>query len=509
MGRGLGQRAVLLRAVPPIMIRSLRYVAFDQLHEEYGVLRDATTDHDVIVMVESTAMLTATSWHPERLYFYRSSARHFAEVLRARGFTVEFLNADSTLAGLREVKRRYPSVPLVAAEQSSFQQRVRLNAVVDATLPSDFFLTPPTVFHEWAASQRTLVFERFYRHQRSRLNVLLDNGSPIGGAWNFDKENRRAAPKGYVWPEPLTFNLSPIDREVARELNHVPSGSWATTREGALAQLHYFLDHHFTTFGPFEDAMVRASWSLHHSLLSPYLNNGLLHPAEVLAAAIARFDRGDVPIASAEGFIRQLIGWREYVNAMYWHYGPTYRERNGLNATTPLLPLFDNAEATSMACVASIIRDIDARAWVHHIPRLMVLSNLALLTGVEPGAFLAWMRRRFIDAAEWVMVPNVIGMGLHADGGEMMTKPYAAGGAYIDRMGPYCGDCPYNPKQRTGPTACPFTTLYWDFLARHEATFARNHRMAQQIAGLRRLSDLPAVREHAAAVIDGLVRATV
>jgi len=243
---------------------------------------------------------------------------------------------------------------------------------------------------------------------------------------------------------------------------------------------------------------------MHHSLLSPYLNNGLLHPQEVLDAALERFSQGDIPIASAEGFVRQLIGWREYVYAMYWHQGEEYQKRNGLGATTPLLPLFDDAAATSMKCVSSIIRDIDTRAWVHHIPRLMVLSNLALIAGVQPQEFLAWMRRRFIDAAEWVMVPNVIGMGVHADGGEMMTKPYAAGGAYISRMSNYCKDCPYNPKLRTGETACPFTTLYWDFLARHEEAFSGNHRMAQQLHGLRRLSDLPEVRARAATVLQAL-----
>jgi len=194
---------------------------------------------------------------------------------------------------------------------------------------------------------------------------------------------------------------------------------------------------------------------------------------------------------------------------MYWWQGPDYQERNGLGATTPLLPLFDDASATKMNCLSSIVSDIDQRAWVHHIPRLMVLSNLALVACVSPQEFLAWMRRRFIDAAEWVMVPNVIGMGVHADGGAMMTKPYAAGGAYIDRMSNYCKDCPYNPKLRTGDTACPFTTLYWDFLARHEAAFSKNHRMAQQMQGMRRLADLDDVRQRAVVVLDGLSRGTI
>jgi len=485
---------------------SLRYVAFDQLHDEYGVLRDASPSVDVVVMVESDAILRAADWHPERLYFYRSSARHFAARLEERGFTVHFLRAASTVAGLRLIKDMYPEVPLLATEQSSFRQRERLSSIVDETRESDFFLTPRDEFVTWASSQRSYVMESFYRRQRVRLGALMEGDQPIGGAWNFDKDNRLGPPKQYQWPAPLYFERDAIDKDISAELNYEPSGAWATTREGALAQLNYFLSHHFATFGPYEDAMVADSWSLHHSLLSPYLNIGLLHPREVLDAALRRFDRGDIPIASAEGFVRQLIGWREYVNAMYWWQGPEYQERNGLNATAPLLPVFDDAAATSMACVSSTIRDIDARAWVHHIPRLMVLSNLALLADVNPQAFLAWMRRRFIDAAEWVMVPNVIGMGVHADGGAMMTKPYAAGGAYIDRMSTHCKGCRYNPKLRTGDTACPFTTLYWDFLARHETAFAKNHRMAQQMAGMRRLVDLPEVRARAVTVLDGLNR---
>ena len=486
------------------MSTSLRYVAFDQLHDNYGALSDATPGVDVIVMVESEAILRAADWHPERVYFYRSAARHFAQHLEARGFTVHFLRAASTVVGLREVKAMYPGVPLIAAEQSSFRQRERLAAVVDETRASDFFLTSKEEFATWAATQRSFVMEGFYRRQRVRLAALMEGDQPIGGAWNFDKENRLAPPKHYTWPEPLYFPLDDIDRGIAAELAYEPSGAWSTTRAGALAQLDYFLSHHFAVFGPYEDAMVSDSWSLHHSLLSPYLNIGLLHPREILDAALRRFDEGDIPIASAEGFVRQLIGWREYVNAMYWWLGPEYQERNALRASTPLLPLFDDASATSMACVSATIRDIDARAWVHHIPRLMVLSNLALVAGVDPQEFLAWMRRRFIDAAEWVMVPNVIGMGVHADGGTMMTKPYAAGGAYIHRMGSYCKECPYNPKLRTGESACPFTTLYWDFLDRHRATFATNHRMAQQVHGLGRLADLPEVRQRAQVVLRGL-----
>jgi deoxyribodipyrimidine photolyase-related protein len=346
--------------------------------------------------------------------------------------------------------------------------------------------------------------ENFYRKQRTRLNILMEGKDPVGGAWNFDKENRLPPPKKYEGPVYLEHKRDEIDLEVAKELDHTPTSTWATTRKGALAQMRNFFDNHFGEFGPLEDAMTTDNWALHHSLLSPYINNNLLHPAEVIHAAMKAFNTGKVPIESAEGFIRQIIGWREYVNGMYWFLGPDYRNNNQLQATTKLLPLFSDPNKTQMNCMKQTVTDINDRAWVHHIPRLMLLSNLALITGTNPQAFLDWMREVFIDASEWVMVPNVIGMGVHADGGQMMTKPYAAGGAYISRMSNYCKPCVYDPKLRVGETACPFTTLYWDFLDRHKETFAKNHRMSQQIFGLNRLSDLPELKERAQEVLKGL-----
>ena len=279
---------------------------------------------------------------------------------------------------------------------------------------------------------------------------------------------------------------------------------WATTRGGALAQLENFLENHFANFGRYEDAMSSENWAVHHSLLSPYLNNGLIHPQEVVEAALRKFEDGSIPIASCEAFIRQIIGWREYINGMYWYLGQTYKEQNQLGSTRKLLPLFSDPSRTDMNCLKSIVTDINERAWVHHIPRLMVLSNMALLAGVEPQEFLTWMRNTFIDASDWVMVPNVVGMGMHADGGLMMTKPYISGGAYISKMSNYCKGCTYDPKKRTGDDACPFTTLYWNFLDIHSEDFAKNHRMAQQFAGLKRLNDFDQVRVRANQVLQGL-----
>ena len=485
-------------------MKRILYIPFDHIHRNYGVLKGADPKDDLIVLVESARMTTGRNWHKERLFFLISSARHFAQSLRDEGFTVEYIKAATTIDGLSAVQSRYSQLPILCAEPSSFRSFKELQEFGLSFVPNDFFLTPRPLFAQWAQAQKSYLMENFYRAQRVRLGILVDGSKPIGGAWNFDKENRLPAPKKYMGAPYLEHVRDEIDCEVATELDHEPKTTWATTRSGALDQLRNFIENHFAEFGPLEDAMTTENWALHHSLLSPYLNNGLLHAAEVIKAAITAFNTGSVPIESAEGFIRQIIGWREYVNGMYWFLGPEYRENNALQAERPLLPLFNDPAKTAMNCVKETVSDIRSRAWVHHIPRLMILSNLALLTSNNPQEFLDWMREQFIDASEWVMVPNVIGMGLHADGGRMMTKPYVAGGAYISRMSNYCKGCVYNPKNRTGEDACPFTTLYWDFLDRHKESFAANHRMKQQYFGLNHLSDLEQIRERAKQVLAGL-----
>ena len=485
-------------------MRSIRFLPFDQLHRNFGVLKAADKKEDLIVLIESQAMVTGADWHPERLFFLISSARHFASELENDGYQVKYLKAKNTVTGLKEIRKSHPNTPLICAEQSSFRLSKNLTELEATYLPNDFFLTSRSDFKLWASSQKTFLMENFYRKQRVRLNILMAGKDPVGGAWNFDKENRLPPPKNYTWPAYLEHDRDEIDTQVASELGIEMKPTWATTRKGALKQLNYFIKNHFANFGPYEDAMALDSWTLHHSLLSPYLNNGLLHPGEVIDAALVAFEKSKVQIESAEAFIRQIIGWREYVNGMYWFLGPEFKNNNQLGANRKLLPLFTDSSKTKMNCIKSTIQDIEERAWVHHIPRLMLLSNLALITGTNPQEFLEWMRRVFIDATDWVMVPNVIGMGLHADGGLMMTKPYAAGGAYISRMSNYCKGCSYNPKLRIGDDACPFTTLYWDFLDRHKESFAKNHRMSQQIFGLKRLNDLPELKERAKEVLEGL-----
>ncbi len=485
-------------------MKQIIYIPFDHLHPKYGALKDADPKSDLIVLVESARMVTADEWNKIRLYFLISAARHFKVELEKLGFKVRYEKAATTVDGLTRVKQEFPDLPIISAQPSSHLQSKQLASFGVSFVENDFFLTSRELFTTWADNQKSFLMESFYRSQRNRLGVLVKAGKPVGGKWNFDKENRLPPPKNYKYPPYLKHKADEIDAQVAGELGISTCDVWGTSRKAAKAQLKNFIDNHFANFGPYEDAMTGENWALHHSLLSPYLNNGLLHPGEVLTAVLSAYEKGLVDIASAEGFIRQVIGWREYVNGMYWYLGADYKNENHLNANRKLLPLFTDPNKTKMNCVKTTVADIKERAWVHHIPRLMILSNLALITGTNPQQFLDWMRREFIDATDWVMVPNVIGMGVHADNGKMMSKPYAAGGAYISRMSTYCKGCAYDPKLRVGDNACPFTTLYWDFLDRHKDEFVKNHRMSQQINGIKRLSDLPQLKERAKEVLSGL-----
>ena len=490
------------------MTKRILYVPFDHLNLTKGVLKEIDPKNDVVVLVESNRMITGRDWHKERLFFLISSARHFVAELQAKSIQVEYIKAATTVAGLAKAKDKYGDVPIYCAEPSSFKQYAQLEEYGVNFVPNDLFLTSRELFTQWASKQKTYVMENFYRAQRVRLDVLVSNGKPEGDQWNFDADNRLPPPKNYTFPPYLEHSRDEIDIAVAKELGLTPTTTWATTRAGALKQLDYFIEHHLHGFGPYEDAVMEDNWALHHSLLSPYLNNGLIHAEEVVSAVVTAYKKGKAPIQSVEAIIRQIIGWREYINGMYWFLGEEYKNLNGLAAERLLLPVFKDSSKTQMNCVKKVVEGVEQRAWVHHIPRLMILSNLALITGTNPQEFLDWMREQFIDATDWVMVPNIIGMGVHADGGRLMTKPYAAGGAYISRMTQFCKGCVYDPKLRVGDNACPFTTLYWDFLDRHKEQFVKNHRMSQQVNGLKRLSDLPELKVRAKAVLAGLSAGT-
>ena len=492
------------------MVASRTILVFgDQLNRAIGVLATATTKTDRILFVESTEKIGAADWHPQRLHFYLSSMRHFAEELRREGFTVDYVRASSFRTAIAEHVSTHPQSTIVATEPNSFGARQMMADLGVEMLPSNQFLCHHSEFSAWVDARRakgykTFKLEDFYRHQRVALDILMNDGEPHGGRWNFDGENREPPPRdGHDrWPTPLIDELDDIDHQVLSDIagHHgagaPPLGWWATTREGALRRLTHFIDNVLPMFGPHEDAMLTNNWHLAHSVLSPYLNNGLLMPGEIVAAAEHAHREGRVDIASVEGFIRQIIGWREYVWGLYWMWMPTYRDENFLGANLDLPPALATGE-TSMNCVKCTVAGINDRAWAHHIQRLMILGNLALTAGINPRQFTDWMSRVFVDAAEWVMVPNVVGMALFADGGRMATKPYASGGAYIDKMSDYCKGCRYDRKKRIGDDACPFTTLYWDFLDRHSDTFVRNPRIATQVRSAQKLADIAEVRVRA------------
>jgi len=484
------------------------WVLGDQLNASLAAMAAARPDTHRVLLVESAAKVTSQRWHIQRAHFVLASMRRFAAELRVAGFEVDERRSASLATGLAEHRAAYHPQQVIATEPASRDGLALLHRLGVETVRTNQFLCHPDEFAAWAAGRTSFTMEHFSRWQRRRLGLLMDGVEPAGGRWNFDAENRRPPPKDASgrWPSPPTDALDVIDRDVIERLRpHTwgaePDGTWATTRQGALARLEHFVERVLPHFGPHEDAMTTASWHLAHSLLSPYLNIGLLLPDEVCEAAEVAYRAGRVPLASAEGFIRQLIGWREYVWGLYWLWGPEYATSNALGAHRPLPPVFTGAATTQMRCVSHTLQSLHDRAWVHHIQRLMVLGNLALLAGVDPLAMTRWMWASFVDGAEWVMLPNVVGMALHADGGKMATKPYAAGGAYIDRMSDYCKGCRFDRKQRVGDDACPFTTLYWDFVARHGDRFERNPRMVQQVRAARRLDDLPAVRERAVEVL--------
>ena len=484
------------------------WVFGDQLNRNIGALRDAHPSTDSILMVESFLKTTSRPWHKQRLHFIVSSMRHFAQDLRAEGFSVDYRMAANMTEGMSGHVAQFAPSHVIATEPNSVGARALLTRLNVEQVPSNQFLTPHGEFAAWASTRKSLKMEDFYRRQRVRLDYLMDNGEPAGGQWNFDHDNREAPPKSgaYPWATPPTTAMDTIDLEVAASLppssvGQPPTGTWATSRSEALTRLSHFIDHLLPQFGPHEDAMLSDNWHLAHSMLSPYLNNGLLLASEVCDAVQVAFDAGRVPIASAEGFIRQVIGWREYVWGLYWLWMPDYASMNELAAHRPLPPVFTDPSQTKMSCMSGCVGDVHDRAWAHHIPRLMVMGNLALIAGVNPQAMTNWMWEMFIDSAEWVMVPNVIGMSLHADGGRMATKPYAGGGAYIDRMSNYCKGCHYDRKKRVGDDACPFTTLYWDFLLRHADRFVRNPRIATQVRAAQKLSDTDAVQRRATEVL--------
>ncbi|MFI7544994.1 cryptochrome/photolyase family protein [Actinoplanes sp. NPDC049599] len=457
-----------------------------------------------VLLVESKAVFRRRAFHRQRAHLVLSALRHRAAEL---GDQAVLVRAETYGEAVRDLGE-----PLSVCHPTSRAARGLVQRLGADVLPPRGFVTDPPEFTAWANGRRGLRMEDFYRDARRRTGLLMDGTEPAGGTWNLDAENREPPPRGVtrlaVEPAP-EIREDEIDAAVRADLDRWERDDGITfigrdgprlfpaTRAEAVARLDHFVAHRLPSFGPYEDAMLTGDPYLAHSLLSAPLNLGLLDPLEAAEQAEAAYRAGTAPLASVEGFVRQLIGWRDFVWHLYWYFEPGYRRANELHAATPLPSWFADldADAVEARCLSDVLAGVRDRGWVHHIPRLMVLGNYAMQRGWRPGAVADWFHRAFVDGYEWVMTANVVGMSQFADGGRMSTKPYAGGGAYVNRMSDYCGGCRYDPKVRVGDHACPYTAGYWAFLERHEQQLAGNHRMRRPLQGLHRLTDLAALVE--------------
>jgi deoxyribodipyrimidine photolyase-related protein len=490
-------------------MRNLVIVLGDQLSEEASALVDFDSAQDAVWMAEVDEESTHIISSKQRTTLFLSAMRHFAQELKSKGWSVHYSEIDSaentgTLAGELEktIKLTKPKkLVMTAPGDWRVLQKIRelsraMHLDLEIRDDTHFFSTVRD-FSDHAASRKQLRLEFFYREMRLKNGILMDGKKPIGGAWNFDAENRESFGKQGpgVLPQPSRFEPDAITKEVIQLVNRrfashpgsIDSFGWPVNRLQALQALDAFIEHRLPNFGRFEDAMWEGEAWLYHSHLSCALNLKLLNPREVVAAASQAYEQGLAPLASVEGFIRQILGWREFVRGIYWSQMPSYIDRNEMKATAPL-PSFYWTGATDMACMRDAIQQTLQHGYAHHIQRLMVTGLYALLLGVKPKEVHAWYLGVYVDAVEWVELPNTLGMSQFADGGLMSSKPYIASGKYIDRMSNHCKGCRFDPAQSTGETACPFTTLYWDYLDRHADQLAKNPRMLMQLKNLNRLT---------------------
>ncbi|WP_340684049.1 cryptochrome/photolyase family protein [Amycolatopsis coloradensis] len=460
-----------------------------------------------VVLIRSTAAFARRPFHRQKLHLVEAGMRRLAADLGERA---RIIDAPTYTEGLRRFGE-----PVVVHEPGSHAaealvRRLHEQGVVESILPTPGFVLSKKEFSEWVANRHRYLMEDFYRDQRRRFGVLLDpNGQPAGGKWNFDHDNRRPPPGRSTLPVPAPWHPreNEIDVQVRADLDRAqregaiqPVGvdgprRFAVGHAEADRALRRFLDHRLATFGPHQDAMLHADWAMSHALLSVPLNLGLLDPLDVIRKAEQRYRDGTAPLGSVEGFIRQILGWREWIWHLYWHLGPDYLRRNEMQARRRLPKWWRelDADVIEAACLRTALAGVRDRGYAHHIERLMVLGNHALQRGYDPAELTGWFATAFIDGFPWVMPANVIGMSQYADGGIVATKPYAAGGAYINRMSDHCGGCVFNPKKRLGQDACPFTAGYWAFLDRNADRLRGNQRMRQPLNGLDRLSDLTGV----------------
>jgi deoxyribodipyrimidine photolyase-related protein len=467
----------------------------------------------VVLIVESLARGRALPYHKQKLVLIYSAMRHFARELEGRGFNVCYRQAEDWASGIRAHLTEFPSATLEIMEPADHGVLEGLQAaVLEAggrleVVENELWLTSKSDWARFAKGRKQLRMERFYRQMRLQTGWLMDGDEPIGGQFNFDADNRQPPPRNHTFPPKLEFapdaltqdTIAFVEANFPDAFGTLEGFNWPVTRAQALQVLEHFLKHRLAGFGPYEDAMLADERQLYHSLISPALNLGLLTACEVCEAALER--SSDVPLSSLEGFIRQILGWREFMHHVYRTMMPELREQNRLEHHARLPNLYWTGE-TDMRCLRCSVTQLLETGHTHHIQRLMVLGNFALLLGVVPQEINAWFLTCYVDAYDWVVTPNVVGMSQHAALDAFTTKPYIAGGAYINRMSDYCRSCRYNPKLSGGEDACPFTTLYWDFIHRHAGRFQKNPRMAVIVSGWlkRDAESRSAVLERAAAV---------
>lgn len=509
---------------------TLRLVLGDQLSDTLAGLSDLDPARDMVLMAEVRDEATYVRHHKQKIALVFAGMRAFAARLQGRGVIVRYVridDPDNRQSIVGELHRAleggaFDRVVLTDCGETRLSGALAAFAGV-APIPvevreDDRFLCSHARFRRWATDKRELRMEFFYREMRRETGLLMDGGQPAGGRWNYDAENRRKLTRGLRPPARLRIPPSPVTKaaiaDVARlfpdHFGDLDAFGWPTTAEEAETILADFLDHILPAFGDWQDAMAEGEPWMWHGLISTALNMGLLDPLDVCRRAEAAWRAGTAPLNAVEGFVRQILGWREFVRGIYWLKAPEYGRRNALDADRTL-PWFYWSGETDMACVADAVATSRTNAYAHHIQRLMITGNLAMMLGVHPDAVDDWYMTVYADAYEWVEMPNTRGMATFADGGIVGSKPYAASGAYINRMSDYCGPCRYDVKERTGDGACPFNRLYWGFLERHRDRLRGNIRLAMPYKtldgfGEARRADLLAEAEAARLFLGATVR---
>ena len=472
-------------------------ILHDQLSRSISSLADIDKENDLILMQESRSYATNVRHHKKKLVLLFSAMRHFAADLIDEGFNVKYIKLDEEVTSLADTVKGLSYESVLVTHPSEYFVLNELQSIKNITFLEDTrFLASKDFFNKWASSRSSLLMEYFYREMRSKYNILMENGKPVGGKWNYDSENRKVPKSGLKVPPPTFFKPDDITQDVISvvgtmckdHFGDINDFHFAVDRKGALEVLDYFLTERLPLFGDYQDAMLEGEPWLYHAHISFYLNCGLLLPLECIKAAEEHYAKGLSPLNAVEGFVRQILGWREYIRGIYWLKMPKYKELNFFNANQPLPKFYWDAK-TDMNCLHNCVKETEKNAYAHHIQRLMVLGNFALIAGINPKEVNEWFLIVYADAYEWVELPNVSGMILFADGGFLASKPYAAGGAYINKMSNYCRNCKYSVTQKTGDNACPFNYLYWDFLVRNREKLAGNPRIAMMYRTFDKMDD--------------------